>query len=266
VIKERHVLDRSSGDPQSGQFADKTVVITGGTLGIGLATAHAFAEQGARVVVIGTNTRHLSDAYDQLTSRGVAVAAIKADVSDAKEVALAANEAVARFGPPDVLVNSAGILRFGGTLDTTEDDWDAIIDVDLKGTWMSSRAFIPHLLGRPGASIVNVASNAGLRGIPNLLGYCAAKGGIIAMTRAMALEFAPRGLRVNCVAPGYIRTPMGQDAAARLGLTEAGIKAQYPIGRAGDAREVASVIRFLSSDDSAFVTGAIVSVDGGNVA
>jgi 3alpha(or 20beta)-hydroxysteroid dehydrogenase len=244
-------------------FTGKSVVITGAGSGIGLATAHAFVKQGAAVALIDLSEKALGDAYAELLSLGASVVCIPADVSQSSDIAKAAAIVVERLGRVDVLVNSAGIVRWGGTTDTDESDWDAVLSVNLKGTWLASRAFIPLLALQNGSAIVNVSSNLALKGAANLVAYSASKGGLLALTRSMAVDLAAQGIRVNCVAPGHTRTPMGDRAASRLGLTAEGIRQLYPIGRVGEANEVASVIMFLASSSASFMTGSVVSVDGG---
>lgn len=244
----------------------QVVALTGAASGIGLASAHAFASRGASLVLLDADADLLAKAAADLGAYGSQVVPVLADVSDSASVAAAVRTAARSVSHVDAVVNSAGILRWGGTVETTEADWDAVLAVNLKGTWLASRAFVEHFAMRPGSAIVNVASNMGLKGVSNQLAYSASKGGVIALTRSMAVDLGHRGIRVNCVAPGHISTPMGDGAAELLGLTEEGIRSKYPLGRVGEATEVASAIVFLASAAASFMTGAIVPVDGGYLA
>ena len=246
------------------RFAGKVGVITGGASGIGLATAKRLLGEDGAVVLLDRTAESFVTPRHELAEHQGHYRTLVADVSNLEAMRRAAEEVSESFSRVDALVNSAGVLRWGGTLDTAEGDWDELMRVNLKGTWLSCRSFLP-LLGS-GASIVNVASNMGTKGVANQIAYSASKGGVIALTRSMAVELGPQGIRVNCVNPGHIRTPMGDSAAERLGLTDEGIRSKYPLGRLGKAEEVASAIAYLVSDEAAFLTGAIVPVDGGYTA
>jgi NAD(P)-dependent dehydrogenase (short-subunit alcohol dehydrogenase family) len=243
------------------RFDGQVVVVTGGASGIGRAAARRIAAEGGRVVVVDRDP-----AASAAVAEDVGGVAESADVGTMADVDALRDRVLGRFGAVDALVNSAGILRWGGTVDTTEDDWDELMRVNLKGSWLTVRAFAGPMAERGRGAIVNIASNMGVRGVANQVAYSASKGAVIAMTRSMAVDLGPRGIRVNCVNPGHISTPMGDGAAAKLGLTQEGIQARYPLKRIGASDEVATAIAYLASDEASFVTGAIVAVDGGYTA
>ncbi|WP_417554907.1 SDR family NAD(P)-dependent oxidoreductase [Microbacterium sp.] len=236
----------------------RTAIVTGGRSGIGRATAQLLVERGLRVLAVDVA------APEGTLPRGMSAAVV--DIRDHDQVESAVSDFVAENGRIDVLVNSAGVLRWGGTVETTEDDWDMLFDTNVKGTWQLSRSVIPHMVAAGRGSIVHVASNMGMKGVANQIAYSASKGAVIALTRSMAVELGPSGIRVNCVNPGHISTPMGDGAALRLGLTLEGIRERYPLGRIGHADEVAQAIAYLAEEQSSFITGAILAVDGGYTA
>jgi 3-oxoacyl-[acyl-carrier protein] reductase len=245
-------------ETMTGQVA----IVTGGGSGIGLATARTLVTRGATVVVFDTDVSHLND-----LGAGSRLTGVKVDVADSHQVDVSVTEVVEHHGRIDVLVNNAGVLRWGSTTTTSEDDWDLVLDVNLKAVWLMSRAVASAMKsGGDGGSIVNVASNMAVKGVPNQIAYSASKGGVVALTRSMAVDLGPDGIRVNCVNPGHVHTPMGDSASEKLGLTPEGIAAKYPLQRIGEPTEIAAMIAFLAGPEATFVTGAIVAVDGGNTA
>jgi NAD(P)-dependent dehydrogenase (short-subunit alcohol dehydrogenase family) len=249
----------------SDRFVGKVAIVTGGASGIGLATVERIAAEGGRVAVFDAAEDVLANLSKDFLGSD-AISAHQVDVSDAEQVRAAVEAVQGNWSRIDVLVNSAGVLRWGGTADTLESDWDLLMSVNLKGTWLMSRAVIPVMAAGGGGAIVHVASNMGMRGVANQVAYSATKGGVIALTRSMAVDLGPLGIRVNCVNPGHVSTPMGDGASSRLGLTEETVGLKYPIGRIGVPAEQAAAISFLAADEAAFVTGAIVAVDGGYTA
>lgn len=243
-------------------FAGKTALISGGTSGIGLATAGIFIAGGARVVLLGRDAAKGEAAVAALGGKAVYV---QCDVSRNSDCQRAVEQTIAVAGRIDVLVNSAGAYLEKLFQEMTEEDYRKIMDVNMKGTYFLTQQAVPALR-RQGGSIVNVSSDAGARG--NLLcsAYCAAKGAVNAFSKALALELSPYQIRVNCVAPGDVDTPLvdqqlaesGDPAAARREMA-----AVYPLGRIGRAEEVAKVVAFLASDEASWVTGAVWPIDGG---
>lgn len=253
------------------QLNGKVALITGGTRGIGYATALLFLKEGAKVVITGRSERHGKEAIEKLKNEVFKnVLFIQGDVSRSTDAKRMIQATVKEFGQLDILVNNAGIWITGTAEKTSEADWDRVIDVNLKGTFLCSKYALPYLKKTSGV-IVNIASCNGLVAEPGCVAYCASKGGVVLLTKAMALDHAKEGIRVNCVCPGPIMTSMLEQELTQSGLTrEKYLKKEadsHPIGRIGKPEEVAKAVLFLASDDSSsFVTGTALSVDGGLVA
>lgn len=240
-------------------------VITGGASGIGLASARRFLAEGAKVALLDRNAAALQATAAELGG----VPAVAVDVADFSAVQAAVDAAAAALGRIDAVVNAAGISRWAHFADTTPELWRAVMAVNLDGPFHVSRAALPHLraAGR-GASIVHLASAAGLQPRPHYVAYGTSKAGVAFLTKTMALDLAPEGIRVNCICPGAILTPMvtdALDAAPDRARAEAVMTARYAMGRLGTAEEVANLVLFLTSDEASFVTGAAYTVDGGSV-
>ncbi len=243
----------------------KVALITGAAGGIGRVAAELFANEGARVVIADVVDEQGAATVEAIRARGGDAAYVHADVSDADQAAAMVDFTVATYGGLHVLYNNAGILPpdDGGTLDTPEATWDRVMAVNLKGVWLGCKAGIPALLASGGGSIINVSSLVALMGSATpQIAYTASKGGVLAMTRELAVEYARQGIRANMLCPGPIETPLmaelmadPQWAARRL--------VHIPLGRPGQAEEIGKAALFLASDDSSFMTGASLVVDGG---
>jgi NAD(P)-dependent dehydrogenase (short-subunit alcohol dehydrogenase family) len=248
----------------------KVALITGGTSGIGAATAELFAQEGAAVAITGRHIGRGEQVAAAVREAGATVRFIEADVRVAAECERAVAETVETFGRLDVLFNNAGVYVANDAVGCSEAEWDAQVDTSLKGAFLMSRAAIPHMVAQGTGSIVNCASGWGLVGGAKAVAYCAAKGGMIAMTKAMAIDHGGQGIRVNAVCPGDTDTPMEHEDARNQGLAwqdYVRIAGEgRPIARMGEPIEVARAVLFLASDDASFVTGVALPVDGGGVA
>jgi NAD(P)-dependent dehydrogenase (short-subunit alcohol dehydrogenase family) len=250
------------------KLKSKVALITGGTEGMGFATARLFLEEGARVMITGRSRQKGSRALKLLEGLGE-IGFVQGDVSRSSDAKKMVDKTVSRFGGIDILFNNAGIYLEKTAEETTEEEWDQVIDVNLKGTFLVSKFAIPHMRRRGGGVIINNSSDAGLIGNRSCPAYCASKGAVTIMTKAMALDLAKDHIRVNCVNPAVVDTPMlakevSRSSNPRRYLAES--RKMQPMGRVGKASEVASAVLFLASDDSSFVTGAALSVDGGSTA
>ena len=246
---------------------DKRVLVTGGTRGIGRGAVEAFLAAGARVAINGRTAESTAQAIAELGGKERLIAA-PGDVATASGCEAIVKTAIKELGGLDILVNSAGVAKRAPVEDFDEAAWDQTLDVNLKGTFFCTRAALPALRKSKG-NIVNLASDAGLIGADQLVVYCASKGGVVNMTRAMALEFAP-DVRVNCVCPGYVDTDMvrrdGIEQAKNPAVEEQELIDLAPLKRIATPKEIASAIVYLASDDARFVTGAAFQIDGGTTA
>ena len=241
-------------------LAARTAVVTGGTRGIGLAIARALAEDGASVVVSGRDAGRLESAVKELETLDASAVGVAADQSNREDCDRLVDAAKERFGRIDVLVNNAGITRDQLLVRMKDDDWDQVLDTNLRGVFLMTRAVAKSMMRQKSGRIINIASTAGAMGNPGQVNYSAAKAGVIGLTKAAARELAHWNILVNAVAPGLIET----DMAAKIS-TEAreALLQQVPLKRVGAAREVAEVVRFLAGDGAAYVTGQTIHVNGG---
>lgn len=249
-----------------GRLENKVALVTGAASGIGAATVRLFAQEGASVVLADVQDDLGRAVAAEISTAGGTAHYVHADVSASEDVAGMMQATIDRFGRLDILYNNAGLARGGSITEIAEDDWDLVIDVDLKSIYLGCKYAIPRMREHGGA-IISTASVAGLRGSPGLHAYGAAKAGVINLTRSIAAEAGQYGIRVNCVCPGIISTPiwgaMGQlppEARAEM-LRRMG--EGVLLGRVGQPEEVAKVILFLASEEASYVTGAAIVVDGG---
>jgi NAD(P)-dependent dehydrogenase (short-subunit alcohol dehydrogenase family) len=251
------------------RLANKVALITGGTSGIGEATALLFAREGASIAVSGRNEKRGHVVIEQILQAGGNAIFIRTDVRKAAECRRAVDETVATFGKLDILFNNAGIFYPHTTLDCSEEEWDLQIDVNLKGTFLMSKFALPGMIQQGSGIIINNSSGWGIVGGDSAVAYCASKGGVVLLTKAMAIDHGRQGIRVNCICPGDVDTPMLPEDARLRGMKWqdylAGC-ANRPLGRIGTVDEIAKAALFLASDDSSFMTGAALVVDGGGIA
>ncbi len=243
----------------------KVAVITGAGSGIGRVAASLFAAEGAQVVVADVVAEHAASAVDEIRAAGGSATAVTVDVSDEAQVQSMVDAAVTTYGGLHVLFNNAGIFPDddGGVLDTPPDTWQKVMEVNLKGVWLGCRSAIPAMLASGGGSIVNVASFVALMGAATAqIAYTASKGGVLAMTRELAVEYARQGIRANSLCPGPIETPLLAELLSDPARRQRRL-VHIPIGRFGRPEEIARAALFLASDDASFVTGSALVVDGG---
>ena len=247
----------------------KIAVITGGASGIGRGIAFRLAEMGASVAVLDNDEIKGTETADEVRNQGGLAMAIKCDVRSAADCRAALESVIERWGKIDILCNCAGIAIRKDVVELAEDEWDRALDVTLKGIYLLSREVIPHMIRNGGGSIINIGSGWGLKGGPSAASYCAAKGGTVNLTRAMAIDHGKHNIRVNCVCPGDVDTPMLHSECAQLGediqtfMQEA---ANRPLARVGTPQDVANAVLFLASPMSSWITGAALVVDGGGLA
>jgi NAD(P)-dependent dehydrogenase (short-subunit alcohol dehydrogenase family) len=246
---------------------NKIAIVTGASSGIGRATVELFAEAGAVVIAADVSDEKGQRLADELARKGHTCVYAHADVSSESDVQAMVHLALSQYGRLDVLFNNAGIEgEQAPTAEATTDNWDRVIDVNLKGVFLGMKHGIAAMLRHGGGSVVNNASVAGLVAFTGIPAYCASKGGVIQLTRAAAIEYATQGVRVNCLCPGVIETPMVERFTHDNPEAAEQLKQLEPVGRFGRPDEVAELALFLASERSSFITGAIVPVDGGFVA
>jgi len=244
---------------------DRVAIVTGATSGIGRATAHLFGVNGANVIAVGRNEAELGRLRDENRNGDGSLRLHLADVTELSQVDRLVSDTVDHYGKLDVLVNAAGIIKNGSIENTTLDDWDKMLNINLRSVFYLMQKCVPHL-ERTKGNIVNVSSVTGPRAFPNVLSYCVSKAGVDQLTRCSALELAPKGIRVNAVNPGVVVTGLHK----RSGMTEEKYEAflqhsrsTHPLGRVGNPEEIAELIMFLASDKAGWITAATYEIDGG---
>ncbi len=249
-----------------GRLEGKVSLITGAGSGIGQAMAVLFAREGSKVAVADIAAEGGQETVRRIRDEGGEAEFFQVDVSSAAQVRRMVEAVIARFGRIDILCNNAGIGVAATVVDTTEEDWDRVIDVDLKGVFLGCKYVIPHMLRQGGGVIVNTASVAGMVGVLNRAAYCAAKAGVIGLTKSIAVDFVTKGIRANCVCPGTVESPWIEKILAQqpdpVAERQRMIERQ-PMGRMGKPEEIAAAALYLASDEAAFVTGTELVIDGG---
>ncbi|ACR32867.1 SDR family NAD(P)-dependent oxidoreductase [Burkholderia glumae] len=255
--------------PVSGRFGAQVVAVTGAATGIGAATSRRFAEEGARLVIIDIEAEAAELAARHLREAGHQAQSLALDVSDDQACRRAIEEIAETCGRLDVLVNSAGITRRADVVDTTVAEWDRVLNVNLRAVFLMCKYAVPLMRQHGGGRIVNIASGWGIVGGAKAAAYCASKGGVVLLTKAMAIDHGPDGITVNCVCPGDTDTRLLQEEARQLGLRETALVEQgasRPLGRVGRPEEISAAVAYLASADASFVTGTSLVVDGGGLA
>jgi len=242
------------------ELSGKVALVTGAAQGIGKAISLLLARSGAEVVVSDINLEKAQETADEIQGLGRRSLAIQSNVADLKDVEQMVETIIEQFGRIDILVNNAGITRDRLILRMTEEDWDAVLDVNLKGTFNCTKAVIRHMSKHKSGKIVSIASVSGEMGNPGQANYAASKAGVIGFTKTIAREFAGRGINVNAIAPGYIQTPMTDAVPEKA---KEAMKQMIPMERLGQPEDVAQAVLFLVSDSSSYITGQVLNVNGG---
>lgn len=250
-----------------GSFAGKVAFVTGAANGIGRAAALAFAREGAGVVAADVSEQGNQETARLIEEAGGRALAVRCDVSRAEDVKAALDRTVGTFGRLDFAFNNAGVEQpIMPAADLTEEEWDRIVAIDLRGVFLCMRHQIPLMLKQGGGAIVNTSSGAGVKGFAGQAAYCAAKFGVVGLTKAAALDYAKSGIRINAVCPGIVETPMMGRFSGGTPEGRARVIAQEPVGRMGKPEEIAAAVVWLCSDAAAFVTGHAMVIDGGQTA
>ncbi len=244
----------------------KTAVITGGGSGMGRATALLFAKEGADVVISGRTGEKLTDVANEVKDQtGKEIMIAQGDVSVRADAKRLAEETINKFNKIDILINNAGIFRSNEFNDTETDEWNEVMNTNLNGVFYVTKEILPYMLENKGGSIINISSILGMVAVPNTAAYNTSKGGVVLFTKSLAVEYAGRNIRANCICPGLVATPMTKDFMAQKEVMAEIIK-DYPMGRFGKAEDIAYPCLFFAADWSSWITGAVLPVDGGYTA
>ena len=243
----------------------RTAIVTGGASGMGESTSHRLAKAGHRVAVLDIDSEGAQRVARAIEAEGGKAIAVTADISDRIQIASAIAAVREALGPVTILVNNAAVENFCPVLEIGEDNWDRIMNVNLKGVFLLSQAVLPDMIAAGWGRIVNISAYGAQIGATEMAHYTASKGGVIAMTRSMAVEFGARGITVNSVSPGFIDTPMARRAIAssKFAMPAEQLVAHYPVPRLGRPEEIAAACCFLASDDAGYITGQVLGVNGG---
>lgn len=247
----------------------KVAIITGAASGIGFATAKLLAEAAARVALLDIDEAKGKEAEEEIMNLGGKAKYFRCDVASNSDCKKTAEDVYREFGRIDILFNNAGVTRRKDIVELSEEEWDLVLNVNLKAIYLLSHHVVPYMIKDGGGSIINTGSGWGLKGGPKAAAYCAAKGGVVNLTRAMAIDHGRQGIRVNCVCPGDVDTPLLYDEAAQLGEEVAEFMkkaAERPLNRIGKPEDIAKAVLYFASEMSSWVTGSILVVDGGGLA
>ncbi len=244
----------------SGRLEGRVAVVTGGAKGIGRAIAQRLSRDGAKIVISGRDPAALEAACAELRTMGAEAISVPADVAKPADVEALCSKTIEAFGKADILVNNAGITRDNLVLRLSEEDWDQVLDTNLKGSFLCIRSFAKSMVKHRWGRIVNVSSVVGLTGNPGQANYVASKAGLVGLTKAVAKELSSRHITVNAVAPGFIETAMTAGLPEKV---REGLQGQIPLGRLGSPEDVAHAVAFLCSEEASYITGQVLSVDGG---
>ncbi len=242
------------------RLENKVALITGGGRGIGKAIVLALAKEGADIVACDINLENLKEVASEIEKLGRRVLVLKADVSKVSEVDEMVKKALDKFTKIDILVNNAGITRDNLILRMSEEEWDQVLDINLKGAFNCLKAVARPMMKQRRGRIINIASVVGIMGNPGQANYAASKAGIIGLTKSAAKELASRGINVNAIAPGFIKTAMTEDLSDEV---KERLTSQIPLKRLGEVADVANLVVFLTGDDASYITGEVIKVDGG---
>lgn len=244
----------------------KAAIVTGAGSGIGRAIATLFAEEGARVAVVDVSESDGKETVELLRKRGGDAIFIRGDISNSAIVKRIVETTVKKYERVDILCNNAGVESMGSILEITEENWDKVMSINLKGVFLCSKHSVPKMVENGGGVIINIASVLGLIGSKGEAAYCASKGGIISLTRAMALDFAPHNIRVNCICPGSVLTPTFKRVMTSLGDYKAAFQRnldKIPLKRIAEPEEIAYAALYLASEKASYITGSVLVIDGG---